>query len=659
MNEQTAPDEVFRAQWHWFNPEPYLDALRYFTVMRHLRYLLPVLFLLALATFFKRFDWLLADMSRARSFISIVERLIMTLFAVNLVSHLVKGLTARHYGMPVPSFGMMLVFGLIPRFDMAIDTTGDKTRQQRIWLLSGSLTARAGLFSVSVFMWIVTRDSGTFLPLTFSFLAIISVITFFFLANPFMKGDGYRLLTIYLERPALRETAFRTLKSVFKPQPEVLDRHTDNKLAMHLYALSIIIFMVVVIGFIMYIIGNWLELNYRGFGVFIFMILVLTVWSSFRQRKRLQAERERKLQQRQMAAGGMAPPPATAPAVEVRRWYERWKFKGAVLVVALVIMFIPYSYEPGGEALVLPMSENQVHAETAGVIEEVFIDDGQWVDKGKVIAQLSSQRQEMDVEATLASIRKSKQEIERLRTTPLPEKRALAEETVTTARLRLGYSDRNLQRMLSLYATEDVTLEDLQAAEEEHEINKSTVIERAAILAAIESQVSPHEIAAEEAVLRGLHEDLSYYEGELEKTRLRMPSDGRVITMNLQSMINRYLDDGDLFAKVENARKVRVEVAVPEVDISRVTEGGRVRLKVWGFPHRVFVGEVVDIYPSTSDTGYGEAVPVITIIDNDAALLKSGMTGQAKIQGEEMFFVEAITRALINFVTVEMWSWLP
>jgi hypothetical protein len=52
-------------------------------------------------------------------------------------------------------------------------------------------------------------------------------------------------------------------------------------------------------------------------------------------------------------------------------------------------------------------------------------------------------------------------------------------------------------------------------------------------------------------------------------------------------------------------------------------------------------------------------VRVIIEIPNPDGLLKSQMTGFAKIAAGEQWAIVAFTRALVRFVMLEMWSWLP
>ena len=53
------------------------------------------------------------------------------------------------------------------------------------------------------------------------------------------------------------------------------------------------------------------------------------------------------------------------------------------------------------------------------------------------------------------------------------------------------------------------------------------------------------------------------------------------------------------------------------------------------------------------------AFKVIATIDNHDGKLSTGMTGTAKIQGETMPVWKAFSQAIIRFLKVQVWSWIP
>lgn len=101
------------------------------------------------------------------------------------------------------------------------------------------------------------------------------------------------------------------------------------------------------------------------------------------------------------------------------------------------------------------------------------------------------------------------------------------------------------------------------------------------------------------------------------------------------------------------------EIRLPQANIGEVRQGAPVRIKTWTYPDREFYGVVQSIAPAADDSAYGKVVRVMTEIDNSEGLLKTNLTGQAKIVGEQKTVFEAFTRMLVRFFYVELWSWLP
>jgi hypothetical protein len=68
---------------------------------------------------------------------------------------------------------------------------------------------------------------------------------------------------------------------------------------------------------------------------------------------------------------------------------------------------------------------------------------------------------------------------------------------------------------------------------------------------------------------------------------------------------------------------------------------------------------VVSIEPTVVEQANGRFVKAIVEIANAEQLLRSGMTGYAKIEGSTKPAFVAFTRPLVRFVRVEVWSWIP
>lgn len=336
---------------------------------------------------------------------------------------------------------------------------------------------------------------------------------------------------------------------------------------------------------------------------------------------------------------------------------KRLRYWIAILLIA--VLFLPYSYETGGTAKLSPIAQHEIHAETDGVIEQVHYRGGEWVSQGTVIAEMANHRQKRDVLATRAAIQSKERDIDRLRSTPSIESIRLAEEQLATARLQLRYSAEEADRVEKLFAKGMISTQSFDNAKKQRDLDRQTIEEKRASLEALKTQINPNEIASAEAELQKLREDLTFYEEQWRRTRLSMPIAGRIATIELQNLRNKYLEEGQLFCKVEDTREVRVEIAVPEAEIHEVTVGDPVRLKTWAEPGRIFNGVVTEIAPQATEETYGNVVMVIAVLPNADLALKTGMTGYAKIQGNDTRVGAAFTRALVRFFLIEIWSWLP
>lgn len=663
--------------WSWFCPDRLFAGLAHWLYPLHyLVYLIPIFCLFAVAALAFNFQTVKDDfLQRILANINIFEHIAFSIITVNLAAQLAKGITARHFDIRVPSFGIRFSAGIIPRFDVVIDDISALPKSARLWIESAPLLARLTTFCIGITVFLMTRSMGTLLPMAALMLTSVSLLSLLLGANPLLNKEGYRLLTIFLDMPYLRLRANRAFFSLFKKGSDTVSFRgkQEDRLALRVFALTSFIFLFGVLGLVLIFLANWLEWHYQGTGVFIFLVIVAYLifnfrWQASLRKAQLQARVEavKTSRESQRPAFRTVPGLMREPAVSTRRTSARkprskWATALRYLLLALFIgcLFLPYPYETGGSAQVLPVAHHQIYAETDGIVEQVFFNGGEWVSKNTPVAQIGNHKQIKNVLTTQSLIQKQKDDIERLLTTPTKEELDLAMQQLEVARVQLKYSTDKAKRLEKLHASGYISYENYEKAKGEMDVDNQQVLAKEANLLAVKNQVNPNQIEAARAELKKLQEDLEFYQEELRRTTLRMPIDGRILTMNLTNLQSKYLKNGDLFAEVEDARTARIEISIPESDIGEVQLGDRVRLQVWTYPGQFFYGTVSEIYPAATTTDYGKVVPVICALPNDNGILQSGMTGYAKVDGSQMFAVEAFTRALVRFFRIEVWSWIP
>ena len=173
------------------------------------------------------------------------------------------------------------------------------------------------------------------------------------------------------------------------------------------------------------------------------------------------------------------------------------------------------------------------------------------------------------------------------------------------------------------------------------------------------SGATPEEVAIAQSDVDRLKTELAFRRDEMERTSIRAPMEGRVVTPNLDLLRGKYLRTGESLIEIERAEVIKASIAVPEADIGLIKVGATVRLKAWGDSDREILGVVESVGSAAVEQTSGSVVQVLASFDNTDGLLRSNMTGYAKIDGGEMTVWRAYLRSLTRFFQIEVWSWIP
>ena len=151
-------------------------------------------------------------------------------------------------------------------------------------------------------------------------------------------------------------------------------------------------------------------------------------------------------------------------------------------------------------------------------------------------------------------------------------------------------------------------------------------------------------------------ENLSLLREQLERTRIRAPVDGVILTVRPHEMLGEYLEPGRTFVLLGRTDRLQVEALIEQHDVDRVQTGLPVRLKVAARPNHTFVGTIVQMSPSATPGPAGDAtVTVWGDIDNDEGLLRPGLEARAKIVGARRPVGYLVFRPLIRWIQMRFW----
>src|SRR5690606_24505885 len=124
---------------------------------------------------------------------------------------------------------------------------------------------------------------------------------------------------------------------------------------------------------------------------------------------------------------------------------------------------------------------------------------------------------------------------------------------------------------------------------------------------------TPDAIAAAEAQVMRWESERDLYRAKIERSQLRAPMDGKLITLMLKKKVGKFQPPGEPFAVIERADRVYAEIEVPETEIGYVQPGAVLKVKPVAYSSRLFDGTVTQIDATVIEKASGKYVKVLTV----------------------------------------------
>ncbi len=642
-----------------FDPRPILKRLApALKPLWRVIYITPLLLFVAVYLGLYRYSNALnQDISTLQANYGLVAHLVFAWLTVHFLGTMSAAVVATNYKASVEKVGFYPTFGFMPRWCLKMTGANLFTRKQMMWTHAAPLFMRLVLLSVGVLVWYNTRHSHV----TLAQIALMTMFTCMVgltleAGNPLLKAHAYYILCAYLNEPHLRARAFLAIWN--RVRGNVYQAYDRKVLA--IYGLCTLTWIVIVTLVIAHMLSQYLraDLHLNGSAILIVACFVTWMaWVTYRGLNKFGKDFDRKLQFDRWRTRALPAEDAEAGELKSPR---RSYWKPALVVCLVILLFLPYHYEPDGRFVIFPVLKEDLTTDTPGVIEEVFFDGGEYVKKGTVLARLAHENYTATYNVLTAQIEQQKHVIANLKTLPKPEAVQLAEVQLRVAREHEPFSREKMQRLQPLWKAGAVTYEELDSVVKEHAVDVQQVAEKEANLALVKVGPTAEEIAAAEATLAMIQADRDGVQAKLDRTFIRMPFDGNILTLHLKDRINSYLDAGKPFASVENTGYVNAEVQIQESDLQFVKIGMEARAHPTSYFFDEFKGRVVQIDRNVTDyKSAGTWVNVIVLFDNKDGRLHTGATGEAKVGPVTLPVWQAFTLAIEHFFLIDVWSWLP
>ncbi len=564
---------------------------------------------------------------------------------INIPGEIARGAACSRFGGRVDEFGVWFAYELIPKFYCRGRIWEINSKAGRGWTFMSACYYSLLASSVSVLMWAMT-DPGSGLRTFWLIGAVAGLIDAIVRANFLWPTDAQFAFDNWMEISAFRNRAVSAVIAWVwrRPMPEKFSRH-DSMLFLS-YGASALIATLAGVSVLVYFGSTGLVGAFGGGGALIIFSAVV-----FKYRKWLGEHVKQQKAVQWIMKNNSGTKTNGKKAFKLRKWL--------VISAIALLMLVPYPYEPGGPFKFLSVRKVEVHTQVSGEIKEVFVKEGDWVKGGQTIAVLDAREHQKDYDATLANLDKAQAELKLLKAGPKQEEVEKARQQLDTAKTNHEYSEKEATRLEALYKGGAVSQEEYDAAAKVASVDSQNVKVAKANLELVMSGARPEEIQAQEALVRDLDARLKYFADNLARCVVKAPVTGQVMTPYLDKSVGRILAENELLLTLQDSTVIQAEVYMPEADMEENRIGARVKVRPWAYPTSIFYGKVISVAPKAEQTPDGNVVRVITEIPNSDLMLKPDMTGEAKIDGGWKPLVVAFTRAIVRFVMVQVWSWLP
>ncbi|MDG6077732.1 HlyD family efflux transporter periplasmic adaptor subunit [Erythrobacter litoralis] len=305
------------------------------------------------------------------------------LFFVKILHELGHAYTATRYGCRVPTMGVSF---LVMMPVLYTDTTAAwklTSRRKRLAIDCAGVAAELIVATIATLLWVILPD-GTLRSVAFILATTSWIMSLAVNLNPFMRFDGYYVLTDLLNVPNLQSRAFalarwklrELLFRLGERPPEDVPRRLQRGMIAYAFATwTYRLFLFVAIAVLVHtLFFQPLGLILAGIELIVFIgrpvFSELSVW--FENRDRILRDKRSKV----------------------------WLWIGGTLLVAA---FIPFDRHVSGYAVLTPVGTSPIVSGEPARVVRVMAGNGQFVERGAPIVELEAP--ELNAQAASAKVR--------------------------------------------------------------------------------------------------------------------------------------------------------------------------------------------------------------------------------------------------------------
>jgi len=630
------PGKLLFIKLKGFDPDRLLNRIIKYTRFLFTPYFLVFsLFSIFLAVVITILSW--ADLGYSFSGIfkiATIAKIWITIFLVVVLHEFAHALTCKYFGGEVHEMGFLLLYFQPCFFCNVSDAYLFKEKSKKLWVTFAGAYCQIFIWAVATILWRITAlDTGLS---SFLFVVVItSGITVLFNFNPLIKLDGYYILTDYLEIPNLRGKAFgyigSLLKKRFLKQKDLkLEASPRAKKVYIWYGIFSLLYSGFLLSFIFIKVGHFLVTQLGGFGFILFLFLIFLILK----------------QPAQVALAGIY----QFLSVKKEKLLVPKKiivYSTILAALVLALFLIKMELKIGSPCEIQALEHFTLRSSPDGTVTSELFQGGSQEKKSVNLLRLFADDYTSLNLTTRVKERKAEQYLALLQKGARKEAIQQAKDKVAQIRSELKLKEKELSRLSDLHQKNLISSQELEGGQTEVSVLSNQLKIAQNELKIMRNGARPEELSMAKAETKRLEAKLKFLEDQISASRIKSPIRG-VITS---------ISSGGNLLSIANLDTMQVLIKVSEKDLDVLKEELAVKLKVRSYPFLSFWGKVTRISQAANVEGTKKTFTVTCKIENKNYLLKPGMSGYAKVYCGKMRLASLLTRRMVRYLRVEVWSW--
>jgi HlyD family secretion protein len=301
---------------------------------------------------------------------------------------------------------------------------------------------------------------------------------------------------------------------------------------------------------------------------------------------------------------------------------NKWLLIGLIVVVAaLVVMAVlKGKSKPKGEAVfmekvekrtisetvsasgkVFPETEVKISSDVSGEIVELYVEEGDSVNAGALLAKIDPDAYQSAVERGEAGMNSAKSQL------------AISRSNIEASRAQLEQIGVQLDNAKKIHERNMKLLKDGVISQADVETSESTLLQFEANYRSAQSSLksSQQNANASEFAVKSSEASLRELKTSLNRTTIKAPTNGIISALSVEQgerVVGTIQMTGTEMMRISNFNSMEVRVDVSENDILKVSDGDKVEIEVDAYLDRKFIGRVTQIANAASNSGSSQSL---------------------------------------------------